>query len=281
MLPKSSEIEHKVKRTLSSWVLVAAVASLTASSSVFAQTLWQNSFEREEWEKDWGVVGSIFFGRKNIQRVVGESEVGSAWARVHYPAGSWAPLQSAKQPSGVGGAGFVAAPLRLSADSLHFRYYVRFPEGFDFVKGGKLPGLYGGNFPTGGFIPNGRDGFTTRFMWIDGNLGEIYAYLPESKVYGTSIGKGRWSFERGRWHVIEQQVVLNTPGQRDGRLRVWFDERLVVDEMALRFRDVADLKIDGIIFSTFFGGGDPTWSTPKDTYVEFAKFALGRTYIGR
>lgn len=270
-----------MNRASAACVVLFVALGVLGGNNVFGQILWQNSFEREEWEREWGVVGSVSFGRKNIHRMSGDLEGVRARARVLYPAGSWAPLQSSKSPSGVGGAGFVAAPLKISVDSLHLRYYVRFPEGFDFVKGGKLPGLYGGNAPTGGFIPNGRDGFTTRYMWIDGSQGEIYAYLPESKVYGTSIGKGGWQFTAGRWHILEQQVVLNTPGERDGRVRVWFDERLVVDEQGLRFRDVAQLKIDGIIFSTFFGGGDASWATPRDTYVEFANFALSRGYIGR
>lgn len=33
--------------------------------------------------------------------------------------------------------------LEAQYDSLYLRYYVKFEEGFDFVKGGKLPGLMG------------------------------------------------------------------------------------------------------------------------------------------
>jgi hypothetical protein len=48
---------------------------------------------------------------------------------------------------------------------MRLSYYVRFSENFDFVKGGKLPGLFGGVGNSGGEIPDGTDGFSTRFMW--------------------------------------------------------------------------------------------------------------------
>jgi hypothetical protein len=60
-------------------------------------------------------------------------------------------------------------------------------------------------------------------------------------------------------------------------IRVWFEGKLVVEARSLRFRDVPTLKIDGIFFDLFFGGSDPSWATPKDTYVEFADFSVRLT----
>lgn len=103
-------------------------------------------------------------------------------------------------------------------NALHLRYYVRFSEGFDFVKGGKLPGLFGGA------IPDGTNGFSVRYMWRTNGDGEAYAHLPTSDLYGTENGRG-------------------------------------------------------IFFSTFFGGGDPTWATPRDVHADFAAFALASAYV--
>lgn len=44
-------------------------------------------------------------------------------------------------------------------------YQVMFPVGFDFVRGGKLPGLAGGTSPGGGKKSDGSDGFSARIMW--------------------------------------------------------------------------------------------------------------------
>ncbi|NJN86911.1 MAG: polysaccharide lyase [Leptolyngbyaceae cyanobacterium SL_7_1] len=137
-----------------------------------------------------------------------------------------------------------------------------------------MPGIYGGNAPSGGKIPNGTDGFSTRFMWRSGGKGEVYAYLPTSTSYGTSIGNGAWSFKTGVWHRLEQQVVLNNPGQDNGMIRVWLDGNQVWQQTGLRFRTADSLKINGIFFSTFFGGGDLSWATPADVSIDFANFSV-------
>jgi hypothetical protein len=160
-------------------------------------------------------------------------------------------------------------------EALDLIYRVRFPPDFDFVKGGKLPGLYGGTATGGGEIPDGTDGFSTRYMWRAGGAGEVYAYLPTSRGHGTSLGRGCWWFEPGRWTEIHQRVLLNRPDAADGRVLIWQDGRLVLDASGLRFRTTGELRIDGLFFSTFFGGSDSTWASPMDQYTDFAGFRLG------
>lgn len=56
------------------------------------------------------------------------------------------------------------------------KYSVFFPAGFEFVKGGKLPGLYGGKTGcTGGDLA--IDCFSTRLMWREAGQGELYLYV--------------------------------------------------------------------------------------------------------
>ncbi len=50
-----------------------------------------------------------------------------------------------------------------------------FPTGFNFVKGGKLPGLYGGKASCTGGDP-AVDCFSTRLMWRAEGQGELYLY---------------------------------------------------------------------------------------------------------
>jgi hypothetical protein len=59
--------------------------------------------------------------------------------------------------------------------SVLLTYEVAFDRGFDWVKGGKLPGLRGGpavNGCAGGSQPNGSDCFSTRVMWRAQGAGE-------------------------------------------------------------------------------------------------------------
>ena len=195
---------------------------------------------------------------------------GGTALRVAYPTGS------ASRDAG-GPDGGMQAYLELPGgpvEALDLVYRVRFPPGFDFVKGGKLPGLYGGTVTGGREIPDGTDGFSTRYMWRAGGAGEVYAYLPTSREHGTSLGRGCWWFVPGQWTEIHQRVLLNSPDAADGRVLVWQDGRQVLDATGLRFRTTGELRIDGLFFSTFFGGSDSTWASPVDQYADFAGFRL-------
>jgi len=199
--------------------------------------------------------------------------------RVSYPAGS-ASQESARTDGTPEGGAQVYLLLRDGPiDVLYLRYYVRFPEQFDFVKGGKLPGLFGGTATAGGRIPDGTDGFSTRYMWRRDGDGEVYAYLPTSVDHGSSLGRGSWTWPTGRWICVEQKVKLNAPGRSDGTVAVWIDDRQVYQVSGLVFRTAADLKVDGLFFSTFFGGSDKSWVTPQNQYADFAAFAVSGRYI--
>ncbi|KAG1778377.1 hypothetical protein EV702DRAFT_1196372 [Suillus placidus] len=143
-----------------------------------------------------------------------------------YPAYSVNP--SSKFP---GGAEFYASPLNLSdARNVTMEYSVYFPADFDWVKGGKLPGLYGGHTGCSGGAA-AEDCFSTRLMWRQGGAGELYLYAPKKKQtnalcsdpqsvcdaeYGLSIGRGSFHYSTGNWTTLRQDVVLNTPGKQDG-----------------------------------------------------------------
>lgn len=53
-------------------------------------------------------------------------------------------------------------------------YEVAFDNDFDWVKGGKLPGLRGGSLDgcSGGNQADGDNCFSTRIMWREGGMGE-------------------------------------------------------------------------------------------------------------
>ena len=272
-----------------SWATVA-MAAATAAFQDFdyllpvadpARILWADSFGTTAWTQTWQVAADKDWGWSNLVRVAAPGERFEAFLRASYPAHSCSPASSTDYGTPEGGGQFLATAGLPPANALHLRYYVRFHTNFTFVKGGKLPGLFGGtNSFSGGAIPDGTNGFSVRYMWRTNGEGEAYAYLATSDLYGTEIGRGRWTFQPGVWHCLEQRVVLNTPGTDDGRLAVWVDGHMVVDERALRFRTTDALRIRGIFFSTFFGGGDPSWATPHDTFADFAGFALSSGYIG-
>ena len=192
--------------------------------------------------------------------------------RVSFPEGSVSP--SATREHGAPGGGMqVFLPMAGEPQDVSWlRYWLRLPEDFAFARGGKLPGLFGGSEVSGGEEPDGTDGFSTRLMWREDGAGEVYLYAPGES--GTSLGRGEWTWPRGEWVCVEQRVVLNDPQEADGSVTVWLDGREVFAEDGLRYRTVADLQIEGVFFSTFFGGADPSWASPVDQHADFAGFAV-------
>jgi len=256
--------------------VVTPISGASESTEAVATdaVLWQGEFSKADWLEAWGAQDSGAWGLENLEVRTPEEGPFTEVLRVYYPAGSASPSVSRRQGVDLGGGQFYATLNLPAQTALRLSYAVRFSEDFDFVKGGKLPGLYGGAGNSGGDVPDGTDGFSARLMWRRDGAGELYAYLPTSEGYGTSIERGAWTFQPGVWHRIEQEIVLNHPDQTDGRVRIWVDDALVIDQDGLQFRTVDDLKIDGLFFSTFFGGGDASWSTPKDVYVDFADFSV-------
>lgn len=195
--------------------------------------------------------------------------------RVRYPAGSASPTLTRETGAPGGGA---QAYLRLGEGMLQeawLSYRVRFPADFRFVRGGKLPGLYSGRATSGGHIPEGDDGFSTRLMWRDDGAGEVYAYLPTSSEHGTSLGRGDWTWPRDRWVRVVQRLRLNDVGTSDGVVEIWIDGTRVAHHEGLLLRTSPRVRVEGVFFSTFFGGSDPSWATPVDQSAEFADFEVG------
>ncbi|PFH51485.1 polysaccharide lyase family 14 protein [Amanita thiersii Skay4041] len=172
-----------------------------------------------------------------------------------------------------------------SFGSMMISYEVAFDNGFDWVKGGKLPGLRGGLDPTGCSGGNKADGeacFSTRLMWRKGGSGEIYAYIPSpnglcdvkniicNTDFGISMSRGSFGFITGQWSRITLLIQLNNPPNiANGLVRLYFNDLLATEQTGLQFRSSASLAADGMYFSTFFGGSDPSWATPNLTHTYY------------
>ena len=93
----------------------------------------------------------------------------SSLLQLSYPANS---INPGSDP--VGGADFYATPLPLDqARNVTLEYSVYFPQDFNWVYGGKLPGLYGGHETCSGGDA-ATSCFSTRLMWRPGGAGELY-----------------------------------------------------------------------------------------------------------
>lgn len=195
--------------------------------------------------------------------------------RILYPKGG-------KQSNGSGAQWF--ADIGGVAEDLYFSYWVRFDEDFDFVLGGKLPGL-------GGAVSWGdrTHEWSGRLMWRDEGKAEFYLHTPAGNDYNPGT-RFWWNTEGpqarfipGRWHHIEMHYRLNTPGQFDGLMEGWFDGVKFASYPAFYFRDAptASSKIAWVFFSTFFGGSSSSiWEATKDEYATFDEFIVSNARIG-
>jgi hypothetical protein len=229
------------------------------------------------WLEEWDPAAKILYGAGNAS-LVNDAPFESV-LRVAYPAGS-SSNGYARDGHPVGGLEFKARLAAGSdAQSIYLSYWLRFAPNFRWIKGGKLPGVCGGSCPSGGATVTGEGGWSMRFMWRPGGAGEEYAYILPAQTYGTELGLGQWTFSIGAWHRIGLEVILNAGEAANGVSRVWFDAdpsaqpTFEANDLVYR-RD--DTPADTLFFSTFFGGHDATWSTPVDTFVDFADFVVCR-----
>lgn len=175
---------------------------------------------------------------------------------------------------------------------------VYFDDSFSWHNGGKLPGLWGGTRDcSGGRISDTC--FSTRLMWRALGDGEVYAYVTHNqnpswdswcdrydkssvenyrhihctKTTGIEIGKSSFRFHHHKWHKIRQEVNLGQPGH-NGYIKLWVDDHAEVHVTDIIMRDNSGFDIDGIFFSTFYGGGDSGWACPRDTYTYYRNFRL-------
>ena len=186
---------------------------------------------------------------------------------VTYPAGSTAPSAGAPYGGAQICIPFASGP---EIDAV-LNYYVRFPVGFQWVKGGKLPGLYGGVEPFSGGNHN-PNGWSMRLMWRAGGAAEVYGYISTTTGYGDDWGRGNFTFlADGQWHLLTEHVHLNSPGQADGWVSLAYDGVEHIRQTGLAITTTGT-PISGLFFSTFYGGHDSTWAPTADMHIDFMDF---------
>lgn len=227
------------------------------------------------------IQGSVGYGewgvQENLSVVKVATPAGTPALRVRIAQGtSGHPRKQTRR----GGVGFEWRPRVLPAAATHacLTYSVKLPEDFEFGQLGTLPGLFG--MPAEGAPkPKSETGtggrFATRYVWRDSGAAEVNTRLAgQIETMGDAIERGKIRLPRGEWVRLEQEVVLNTPGQADGVLRVWVDGSLIADRRNMAFREDEATSIAGVTVDVHFGGQGPGGSAPKDTFVLLTPFEV-------
>ena len=158
-------------------------------------------------------------------------------------------------------------------DVLFLRYYAKFDAGFDVLGSSHNGSTISARYCCPGLRADGYNKFLVSYeAWrgetVTANPGNLslYIYHPDQRdVWGDHFyptGRvvpfdqtfGNFGLEfvarpdvipaLGRWYCYELMVKTNTPGQRDGRVAMWLDGKLIADFPNLRLRETNALKID-------------------------------------
>lgn len=162
------------------------------------------------------------------------------------------------------------------ASSATLSFDMKLHTDFEFIRGGKLHGLSGGN-GTSGCKPIDPDGWSVRMMWRRHGVPELYVYHQDrvercGTSYPTTTG---FTFRTGKWYRIDLQVRMNNAvGSGDGYAALYIDGVLQVKVGDLNLTGSAEAQIDQFRFSTFYGGDTPAWAPNTTTYCYFDNFSV-------
>lgn len=229
-----------------------------------------------KWEKskNWNIIKYIY-GKNTISYINNDKSI-----QILYPNGSWAP--SAGERYGFGGFNFYSQPKIFPIKHICFKYDLKFNSNFNWVKGGKLPGLWIGDIGASGGNHN-INGYSYRMSWHTNGTAQAYIYIPKlqdesyynisglisDSVYGDTLWRGSFFFDRNIWYSIKLYIKLNTfknsyPNY-DGIIGLTINETVLTYKKIIWTTNKKHL-INGIMMDTFFGGSDPSWATSITTY---------------
>ena len=202
------------------------------------------------------------------------------------------------------GGAFKANPFKkLPADTCTLAFSVFFPAGFNYRKGGKLPGVCLGTSAKS--CAKGKEWSATtgslRLTFKEGGAAVGYTYMAiaggskgawdmqSAKFKGVTKkdkdgtdapgfhvwhNSGLLKFKSGQWNPVVLQMALNTPGSKNGRLSLTVNGKTETLTDVV-WRTSASVKIQSVNFVSFFGGSGPEAASLVDTYSMIKDIRFG------
>ena len=111
------------------------------------------------------------------------------------------------------------------------------------------------------------EGWSARVIFLRGaGVGLYYYHQDQKGRYGDQLNAKGFSFELDRYYHVRMELALNSaPFMSDGCIRLFIDEKQLIEKKNIRFRNVGgdDALISNFLFSTFHGGSTDKWA-PKN-----------------
>ncbi len=159
-------------------------------------------------------------------------------------------------------------------DEIYVRFDVMFEEGFQNLRedgnGMHFASVSGNHIDNewsshgkAGVVPNGYDFFTTtvdpEHPYGDDTLYPFmfYTYYPDMRCcYGNLFKQSepKVATVPGQWHELIIHVDAGTPGEHDGRQRLWIDGQLAIDVFGIRWRETTNLRLNEFAIVNYMPG---------------------------
>jgi hypothetical protein len=223
-------------------------------------TYWQSKFI-----KDFGNINQYSFDEKTRHKIVNSSLVVKLLR------------DKVGQEGGVISDVFIETGTEYSLE-----YKVKFQLGFQWAKGGKLPGVGGGKVYAGGDSAVAGDGWSFRPVWqfYDGVnnskpfISPYAYYVDQPKTFGDELSK-RFTIQEDTWYTIFIQVKMNTNNNNDGLLKMSINGSTFYYNNSFRWvtKD-SGREIDEIMWDIFRGGEGSEYIATEDNVIIFDDFVL-------
>ncbi len=211
-------------------------------------------------DKDWkSVKWSDFKSRSSIISASGNKKM-----RVQYPKG-WA---------GSNSGGFTLVQL-WQHEELYFRQTLTFEKGFDFVQGGKIPGLASGERTwTGWNIPKEGQWYSARYMWRSNGRAVLYLYHTDMPGPWWEDINLWFSFVPWKSYTLTQRIKKNSWNEKNGIIQVWMSEngwphKKVLEKLDMRTGLNGRWYTDSLLFNTFHWWSGASWAPSVTSYAQF------------
>lgn len=91
---------------------------------------------------------------------------------------------------------------------------------------------------------------------------------------GIVFYRGAANLTVGSWNRFRMVMRLNTPNVTDGYLAFYHNNSLAFYFDKMLWREYPSVYIEGMMFSTFFGGNSVDWASPQTQYLYFKNMRM-------
>ena len=247
-------------------LLAACGDGQTSAAAQVTEPVFLQSF-------DTLTVGSAWLGMEQAQITAACGVGGGNCLRVTYlPTPALGTVGSSKAQT------VIALP---PASEYSLQYDLLFEEDWQWVLGGKLPGLASATPDSGCSAAVSPERWSARLMWRANGASEIYAYTqtrPDGDCGERTVGQS--PFVTRHYQAVTLYVRVNRVADlADGVAQLYVDGRLLAERTGVQFRSstAAGSEIASLFFSTFFGGtnsADTSWAPTAAVHARFDNLAV-------